>query len=212
VRDFAFVQQSNSILPKRSRLTYAIGAALPVLVLVVLFRAHAQPMRLSSAGSPSGNITAYVSGSVGGSTAAPAKPVQPKKPALTTPKVTKAAPQEVQSEETQSASDAVAGTAGVAGAGQGPPGPVRLGTGGNLTLLKKVQPVYPPLMQRSRLEGAVVLDAIIHPDGTIGEITVVRATNDAFAQSAIAAVKQWRYSPLGFEGLLTVNVNFALQG
>ena len=35
---------------------------------------------------------------------------------------------------------------------------------------------------------------------------------DAFAQSAIAAEKQWRYAPIGFEGLLTVNVNFTLPG
>ncbi len=117
-------------------------------------------------------------------------------------------PEDVQPQEVQSGS----GSAGVAGAGQAGAAPVRLGSGGNLTLLKKVQPVYPPLMQSARVPGAVVLDAVIHEDGTIGQITIVRATNDAFAQSAIAAVKQWRYAPLGFEGLLTVTVNFTLPG
>lgn len=99
-----------------------------------------------------------------------------------------------------------------AGAVQGSGGPVRLGTGGNLTLLKRVQPAYPRMMQNARIQGVVVLDAIIHPDGTIGDIRVVQSTNEAFAQAAIDAVKQWRYSPPGFEGLLTVNVNFTLPG
>jgi len=87
---------------------------------------------------------------------------------------------------------------------------VRFGSGGQLTLIKRVQPIYPPLMQSARMNGQVVLDAIIHPDGTIGDITVLRSTNDAFTQSAIAAVKQWRYTAPGFEGILTVNVNFTL--
>jgi TonB family protein len=88
---------------------------------------------------------------------------------------------------------------------------VRLGSGGNLTLIKKVTPIYPTLMQSARMSGQVVLDAIIHPDGTIGDVTVLRSTNEAFAQSAIAAVKQWRYTAPGFEGILTVNVNFTLN-
>ena len=65
-------------------------------------------------------------------------------------------------------------------------------------------------MQSARMTGQVVLDAIIRADGTIGDVTVLRSTNDAFAQSAIAAVKQWRYTAPGFEGVLTVNVNFTL--
>ena len=79
-------------------------------------------------------------------------------------------------------------------------------------LIKKVQPIYPVLMQTARVTGQVVLDAIIHPDGTIGDIKVLQSTNDAFAQSAIAAVKQWRYAAPGFEGILTVSVNFTLPG
>jgi TonB family protein len=104
-----------------------------------------------------------------------------------------------------------AASAGVAGgqAGIGT-GPVRLGTGGNLTLIKRVTPIYPALMQSARMTGQVVLDAVIHPDGTIGDVKVLRSTNEAFAQSAIAAVKQWQYTAPGFEGILTVNVNFTL--
>ena len=209
MRDFAFAHTSSEILPKSNRLTYAIVAALHLLLLAILIYGRTQPTRLSSAGSASGSIAVYTSGSVGGPAAASAKPVQLKKRVSTAPMPAKAVqPQEMQSQDAQSGS----GSAGVADAGQGGAGPVRLGSGGNLTLLKRVQPVYPQLMQSARIPGAVVLDAVIHQDGTIGQVTVVRATNDAFAQSAIAAVKQWRYAPLGFEGLLTVNVTFTLPG
>jgi protein TonB len=86
--------------------------------------------------------------------------------------------------------------------------PVRLGSGRNLGLLKKVDPVYPPVMEAAGLEGVVVLDAVIHRDGTIGDITVLRSTAPAFEQAAIDAVKQWRYTPLPYEGIVTVTMNF----
>ena len=102
------------------------------------------------------------------------------------------------------------GTAGVAGAGQAGSGPVRLGSGGNITLLKRVQPVYPGAFLSARVPGQVTLDATIHADATIGDITVLRSTNDAFARSAIDAVKQWKYALIGFEAILTVTVNFTM--
>ena len=200
MKDFAFATPTKPLVPRR-RSSYAIAAVFYAVVIALLIGIKTHPQRVSSAGSPYGSMVAYVPGPVGGAPASTSKPVpaQPKKPAMTT--------------KTARASDAEAaaavGTAGTLGAGQGS-GPVRLGTGGNLTLLKRVQPVYPPIMQSARVTGQVVLDAIIKPDGTIGDIKVLQATNEAFAQSAIAAVKQWQYTALGFEGILTVNVNFSM--
>ena len=57
-----------------------------------------------------------------------------------------------------------------------------------------------------------MLDAIIHRDGTIGDVTVLKSTNDAFTQAAIAAVKQWKYTPIPYEGIVTVTVNFQIPG
>jgi len=70
--------------------------------------------------------------------------------------------------------------------------------------------MYPPVMQSARVTGHVVLDAIIHADGTIGDVTVLQSTNEAFSRSAIDAVKRWKYAPIGFEAILTVTVNFTL--
>jgi TonB family protein len=203
VRDLALALPSSSV-PRHSRLTYGIAAVGHILLFALLIHVKTQPTRVSSAGSPYGSMTAYVAGPIAaGHAAASSKPVEPKKTAPATRTAT-AVPK-----EDQTGSGASTGTAGVAG-GQIGTGPVRLGSGGNLTLVKKVTPTYPALMQSARLTGQVVLDAIIHADGTIGEVKVLQSTNDAFAQSAIAAVKQWRYTAPGFEGILTVSVNFTL--
>ena len=198
MRDFAFAELSRSGLPQHNRSSYAIVAVVYILVVAVLIQVKAQPPHVSSAGSLFASMTAYVPGPAAAAGASSAsKPVKPRKPALTTN-----AAQPVANDE-----QVVAGSSSAGGSGSGP---VRFGSGGTLMLIKKVQPIYPVLMQTARVTGQVVLDAIIHPDGTIGDITVLQSTNDAFAQSAIAAVKQWRYTAPGFEGILTVNVNFTL--
>jgi TonB family protein len=205
MRNFAFAQSSTSGLPRHSRSTYAIAAAFHILLFAFLIHVKTQPRRVSAAGSPYGSMTAYVAGPIAsGQAAAPSKPVAPRKTPLAT-KMATAVPK-----DDQAAAGRSVGSPGVAGGGQAGTGPVRLGSGGNLTLIKRVTPTYPTLMQSARMTGQVVLDAVIHPDGTIGDITVLRSTNDAFAQSAIAAVKQWQYTALGFEGILTVSVNFTL--
>jgi TonB family protein len=211
VNDFRFAEASTPVLPRHSRSTYVIAALVHLALIAVLIHVKTQPPRVGAAGSPFGSMTAYVTGAAAASAPAAAatpKPAEPKRNALTT-NVTKAVPQE----DAGAAAGVAAGVAGGTGAGQAGAGsgPVRIGSGGQLTLIKRVQPIYPTLMQSARMTGQVVLDAIIHPDGTIGDITVLRSTNDAFAQSAIAAVKQWRYSAPGFEGILTVSVNFTLN-
>jgi protein TonB len=106
-------------------------------------------------------------------------------------------------------------TAETAGSGQPassigapPDAPVRLGSGDRLGLIKKVDPVYPSTLQAGGIAGTVVLDATIHRDGTIGDVTVLRSSNPAFEQAAVEAVKQWRYTPLPYEGIVTVTIRF----
>jgi protein TonB len=90
-------------------------------------------------------------------------------------------------------------------------GPVRVSPGQGPGLIKRVEPKYPPIAQAARMEGTVVLDAIIHKDGTVGEITVLRSGNKLFEQSAIDALKQWRYTPGEYDVILTVTVNFTMR-
>jgi TonB family protein len=195
------------VLPRHNGSTLVVAAMLHVLLFAVLMGIKSGPVRVRTAGAPSAGIaTAYIPGPAGvmAATVAAPKPPEPKKTALRT-EVTKSAPT-----EEESVAQAV-GAAGVVGSGQSGSVPVRLGgSGGSVTLIKKVQPVYPALLQAARVTGRVIIDATINPDGTIGEVKVLSSSNQAFAQSAIDAVKQWRYAPIGVQGILTVTVNFTL--
>ena len=90
-------------------------------------------------------------------------------------------------------------------------GPVRVSPGHGPGLIKRVEPKYPPIAQTARMEGTVVLDAVIHKDGTVGEIKILKSGNQLFDQAAIDALKQWRYTPSPYDVILTVTVNFRLQ-
>jgi TonB family protein len=203
VRDFAFAAVTPRLVPTHNRSTLVIAAVIHALLFAVLLQVKTKPVRVSSAGSPQGGIAAYIAGPIGAAPAAAPKPREAKTALKTT------AAKNTPKEDHSDAATAV-GSAGVVGAGQAGTGPVRLGSGGGITLVRKVPPVYPALMQSARVTGLVQLDAIIHADGTIGEVTVLRSTNGVFAQSAIDAVKQWKYTPIGFEAIVTVTVNFTL--
>ena len=125
MKDFAFAQAPTSGLPRQKRVTYAVAALIHILLFAVVMHLRSHPVRVASAGSPYGSMVAYVPGPIGGAPATSTpKPVAPKKPAMAT--------------KTVRASDAEAAAAtkavGAVGAGQGT-GPVRLGSGGSLTLV-----------------------------------------------------------------------------
>jgi len=92
-----------------------------------------------------------------------------------------------------------------------PAGPVRVGPGQGPGLIKRVEPDYPPVAQAARMQGTVILDAVILKDGTVGEIKVLRSANQIFDQAAIEALQQWRYTPGPYDVVLTVTVHFRLQ-
>jgi protein TonB len=80
--------------------------------------------------------------------------------------------------------------------------------------LHYVNPVYPPVALAARKEGMVILEALIGEDGAIRELRVLRP-EPLFEQAAIAAVRQWRFSPTLLNGepvplVMTVTVSFTL--
>jgi TonB family protein len=76
--------------------------------------------------------------------------------------------------------------------------PVSQGVAGG-TLVRKVQPVYPPEALRMRLEGSVILEANITESGQVEDLSVVSG-HPMLAKAATAAVSQWRYSPYLLNG------------
>jgi protein TonB len=66
-------------------------------------------------------------------------------------------------------------------------------------LIHDVQPQYPPEAGRERIEGRVVLLAVIGTDGTVKDLRLESGPS-VLAQAAIDAVKQWRYKPYLLNG------------
>jgi protein TonB len=85
---------------------------------------------------------------------------------------------------------------------------------GNLTY--RVQPQYPPLARQARVQGIVVLRAMISREGRIENLQVVSGP-PLLVKSAMDAVLQWRYRPYYLnnepvEVETQVTVNFTLAG
>ncbi len=93
-----------------------------------------------------------------------------------------------------------------------PPGSVMIE--GNL--IYKVQPVYPPMARAARVQGTVVLRAMISKNGTIENLQVVSG-HPLLVRAAKDAVRQWLYRPYVLnrepvEVETQVTVNFILSG
>src|SRR6202041_1895959 len=58
--------------------------------------------------------------------------------------------------------------------------------------VRKVDPKYPPTLVADRVEGEVVLYAVIGKDGSVGEIQVVHGVDDQLDENSKAALAQWR--------------------
>jgi len=72
------------------------------------------------------------------------------------------------------------------------------------------------LARQARIQGTVVLQAVIGKDGSIQNLKVVSG-HPMLAPAALEAVKQWRYKPYFLNGEpvevdTTINVNFTLAG
>jgi protein TonB len=97
-----------------------------------------------------------------------------------------------------------------------PQAPVRVG--GNIkppTKIKNVPPTYPPIAQSARVQGVVIIEATIGPNGRVTDARVLRSI-PLLDQAALDAVRQWEFTPTLLNGvpvpvIMTVTVNFTLQ-
>jgi TonB family protein len=83
------------------------------------------------------------------------------------------------------------------------------------TKLQDVRPVYPDIAKQARVQGVVILDCTISPQGKVTDVKVLRG-HPLLDDAATKAVKQWRYQPTLLNGepvpvIMTVTVNFSLQ-
>jgi protein TonB len=100
-----------------------------------------------------------------------------------------------------------------------PTGPVRIKQGGIVTaasILSQTRPVYPALARQARIQGNVVLHAIIGKDGRVAQLEVTSG-HPLLVQAALDAVKQWLYKPTLLNGDsvevdTTITVTFTMGG
>ena len=84
------------------------------------------------------------------------------------------------------------------------------------SLIRRVEPTYPPLAREARIQGTVVLAAVISKAGTIDNLRLVSG-HPMLAGAAVDAVSQWRYRPYILNGDVIevetqITVNFVLAG
>ena len=97
-----------------------------------------------------------------------------------------------------------------------PPAPIR--AGGNIkppTRIKYVVPDYPAIAKANKVEGVVIIEAIIGTDGNVENAKVLRG-KPLLDGSALEAVRSWQYTPTLLNGMptaviMTVTVQFHLN-
>ena len=86
------------------------------------------------------------------------------------------------------------------------------------TVVAEKKPQYTAEAMRAKVQGTVLLEAVVLPDGTVGPVEVVRSLDSTFGldQEAIKAAKQWRFRPGTRFGepvavLVTIELTFTLR-
>jgi TonB family protein len=82
--------------------------------------------------------------------------------------------------------------------------------------VKDVKPVYPEEAVTNKIEGAVVLEAVIDEQGKVKNLRILSSTPELLNKAAMEAVKQWEYEPYVVRGkcknvVFTVTVTFSLN-
>jgi TonB family protein len=94
--------------------------------------------------------------------------------------------------------------------------PIRIG-GAIATPMKvrDVKPIYPPIAQQARVQGVVIVEAVVDETGHVAATRVLRSI-PLLDAAAVEAVEQWEFTPTLMNGvptsvIMTLTVNFSLQ-
>ena len=93
---------------------------------------------------------------------------------------------------------------------------VRIGGGvTSPTVLARVEPLYTEEARKVRLQGTVVVEGVVKKDGTLDVTRIVRGLDYGLTESAVNALKQWKFKPGARNGesmdvSLNIEVNFNL--
>ena len=78
------------------------------------------------------------------------------------------------------------------------------------TVVKEVKPAYTPQALAARIQGSVLLSAVVLPDGTVGDVSVLRSLDPGLDGQAVFAMKQWLFNP-GMKDGISVAVRVTIE-
>ena len=81
--------------------------------------------------------------------------------------------------------------------------------------IRYVTPAYPDIARLTKVQGIVIIEAVIGTDGTVEQARVLRS-QPLLDEAALAAVREWEYTPTLLNGrptavIMTVTVQFTLK-
>jgi TonB family protein len=74
-------------------------------------------------------------------------------------------------------------------------------------VVRKVPPSYPALARKMSIKGAVKLEVVVEPDGSVKSITATGG-HPLLVQAAQDAIRQWKWQPASHETLESIEVRF----
>jgi len=82
--------------------------------------------------------------------------------------------------------------------------------------IHRVEPGYTESARRARIEGVVILEAIIDKDGAVHDVRILKPLPEGLDEEAIAAVRQWKFRPGTKDGqpvpvIFTLTIKFRLD-
>ena len=92
----------------------------------------------------------------------------------------------------------------------------RLNASQHPRMIKDVKPVYPEAALKNKIEGVVLMEAMVDEQGKVRNVRIISSPSLLLNDAALSAVKQWVYEPYMENGkaksvLFTVTVTFTLH-
>ena len=81
--------------------------------------------------------------------------------------------------------------------------------------IKDVSPLYPDIARSARVQGVVIIEAVIDASGRIASTRLLRSV-PLLDEAALTAVRQWVFAPTRLNGeptsvIMTITVQFRLD-
>ena len=85
-------------------------------------------------------------------------------------------------------------------------------------VIREVKPNYTGEAMRARIQGMVTMEAVVMPDGSVGNVHIIKSLDNVFGldQEAVATIKKWRFKPGMLQGKpvpvqIVIEMSFTLR-